>query len=317
MARPSAPAATAAGNRRLRRPSRRANWLATTIAGAAEPAIWRLPDERLLKAGQPAARRGGLALVFSDITRETALASRINQLSQVRRAILDTLTEAVAVFAGDGRLMLHNRAFERFFGWRPTDRRAAGFRRRRGGCACPGCTTWPSGGELKGRVTDVDPGVRAAAGGELRLGDGRWAAWRSRPLPDGATLVGFADATHERRLAEALAEREAALGEAARMRRAFVASVSYEMRIPLTTVLGYCDLIERGGRLVDARDRTWLAAARVAAGQLAASIEDVLTLAELDAGELTLELETVGARTTCSPKRPRRAPRRRARLASR
>ncbi len=257
------------------------------------PALWRLPDERLLKLADQPLARGGLALVFSDITRETALVSRTNHLAQVHRAVLDGLAEAVAVFGGDGRLAMHNRAFVEFFGLTAAEiAEQPDFDGVTARCVAVlhDLAFWR---DLKGRITDADPGVRLAGGGELRLSDGRWASWTSRPLPDGATLIGFANSTAARRLAEALADKEAALAEAERMRGAFVASVGYEMRIPLTTVLGYCDLIERAGRLADPRDRAWLASARAAAGQLAASIEDVLTLAELDAGELALERQAL------------------------
>ena len=60
--------------------------------------------------------------------------------------------------------------------------------------------------QLKARVADPDPESRVAISGEGRTVDGRVAAWQTRPLPDGATLVAFSDVT-ARRAHEALAER--------------------------------------------------------------------------------------------------------------
>ena len=58
---------------------------------------------------------GGLLLLFSDITDELKLKAQYNALIQVQQATLDKLNDAVAVFGSDGRLRLHNEAFERFW----------------------------------------------------------------------------------------------------------------------------------------------------------------------------------------------------------
>ena len=50
--------------------------------------------------------------------------------------------------------------------------------------------------------------------GEVLTADRRIVAYQSRPLPDGATLIGFTDVTDTRQLEGALADREAALGDA-------------------------------------------------------------------------------------------------------
>ena len=59
---------------------------------------------------------GGILLIFSDITDELQLRSRYNAQIQVQTATLDKLNDAVAVFGSDGRLRLHNDAFEIFWG---------------------------------------------------------------------------------------------------------------------------------------------------------------------------------------------------------
>jgi signal transduction histidine kinase len=146
---------------------------------------------------------------------------------------------------------------------------------------------------LKSRITDLDPAWRAAAQGEAPTGDGAWLAWQSRPLPDGATLVGFADVTDARRLERALAEREAALETAERLKSDFVAAVSRELRTPLTTVLGYAELLEADSAAWSGAARERLAAVRSAAGALARSIGDILAIAELDAGTRGLNLEPI------------------------
>ncbi len=260
---------------------------------ASPETIWRLPDERTLRVvGQPHPE-GGLTMLFSDITPELRLKTQFNHLIQVQKATLDKLTDAVAVFGADARLKLHNEAFERFWEVSPEQLALAldfdgvvELCRRR----AHDLQFWR---DLKGRITDPDPRARAAVAGELETVDRRIVAHQSRPLPDGATLISFADVTDTRRLEGALADREAALAETERLKREFVGSVSYELRTPLTTILGYAELLEREAEDIGARRRGHIGAIRSAATQLGRSINDVLAMAEIDAGEMTLEVEDV------------------------
>jgi signal transduction histidine kinase len=102
-------------------------------------------------------------------------------------------------------------------------------------------------------------------------------------------LVAFSDITARRELEQALVQREQALAESQALKREFVGSVSYELRTPLTTIVGYSELLEATGDLSE-RMRQHAGAIRVAASQLARSIDDVLDMAQIDAGEMELSL---------------------------
>ncbi|RZJ17081.1 MAG: PAS domain-containing protein [Brevundimonas sp.] len=266
--------------------------------GAAEAApddSWSLPDGRTLRVVRQPHPLGGVLLLFSDMTDELKLRSRFNAQIQVQRATLDKLNDAVAVFGSDGRLRLHNEAFETFWGLSgDTLRAATDFDAVADLCkpvlADP--TLWLG---LKARVADPDPESRVAVSGEGRTADGRLAAWQTRPLPDGATLVAFSDVTARRGLEQALLAKEAALQESQALKREFVGSVSYELRTPLTTIVGYSELLETLGDLPE-RSRQHAGAIRVAASQLARSIDDVLDMAQIDAGEMELTLHDVRVR---------------------
>src|SRR5690606_8330611 len=88
--------------------------------------LWTLPDGRTLKVVRQTHPLGGLLLLFSDITGELRLKAQYNALIQVQQATLDKLNDAVAVFGSDGRLRLHNEAFERFWNVTPQQLDAAG-----------------------------------------------------------------------------------------------------------------------------------------------------------------------------------------------
>ncbi|MET0294585.1 MAG: PAS-domain containing protein, partial [Phenylobacterium sp.] len=261
---------------------------------AAPDELWSLPDGRTLRVVRQPHPMGGLLLLFSDITGELKLKAQYNALIQVQQATLDKLNDAVAVFGSDGRLRLHNEAFERFWNVSAQQLDAAGDFEGVVELCVPRLHDMHFWRELKGRLADPDPSARAPMTGEVKTSDSRIVAYQSRPLPDGATLIGFTDITDARRLESALAARSAALAEAERLKRDFVGNVSYELRTPLTTIIGYSELLERSGENLSERGRGHAAAVRAAATQLARSIDDVLDMAQIDAEEMALDLEDVG-----------------------
>ena len=261
--------------------------------GSSPDDLWSIPDGRTLKVVRQPHPLGGVVLLFSDITGELRLKAQYNALIQVQQATLDKLNDAVAVFGSDGRLRLHNEAFERF--WNITANQIGLAHDFEGvvELCIPRLHDPVFWRELKGRVADTDPQARAPMSGEAKTSDSRIIVYQSRPLPDGATLIAFADVTDARKLESALADRSSALAEAERLKRDFVGNVSYELRTPLTTIIGYSELLERSGDELSSRARGHAAAVRQAATQLARSIDDVLDMAQIDADEMALDLEDV------------------------
>jgi len=259
--------------------------------------LWTLPDGRTLRVVRQTHPMGGILVLFSDMTGELRMKAQYNALIQVQQATLDKLNDAVAVFASDGRLRLHNEAFERFWNITPTEvTDAADFDGIVKLCV-PRLHDQAFWRDLKGRVTDPDPLSRIATNGEARTGDDRIVAWQSRPLPDGATLIAFADITDTRRLEGALNDRSRALAAAERLKKDFVANVSYELRTPLTTIMGYSELLDYTGDSLPAQARGHVASVRTAATQLTRSIDDVLNMAQIDAGEMGVDFGDVVVET--------------------
>ena len=255
--------------------------------------LWSLPDGRTLSVMRQPHPMGGVLQLFSDMTDELKLKAQYNSQIQVQQATLDKLNDAVAVFGSDGRLRLHNEAFERFWNVTPQQLDLAGDFEGVVDLCVPRLHDLGFWRELKGRVADPDPQARAPMSGEVRTSDSKVVSYQSRPLPDGATLIAFTDITDARKLESALAARSAALAEAERLKRDFVGNVSYELRTPLTTIIGYSELLERSGENLSERGRAHAGAVRTAATQLARSIDDVLDMAQMDADEMALDVEEV------------------------
>lgn len=257
------------------------------------PDLWSLPDGRTISVVRQPHPMGGVLHVFSDMTDELKLKTQYNSQIQVQQATLDKLNDAVAVFGSDGRLRLHNEAFEKFWNVTPAQLEVASDFEGVVELCIPRLHDLQFWRDLKGRVADPDPQARAPTSGEVRTSDSRIVVYQSRPLPDGATLIAFTDVTDTRRLENALAQRSSALAEAERLKRDFVGNVSYELRTPLTTIIGYSELLERSGENLSERGRSHAGAVRAAATQLARSIDDVLDMAQIDADEMALDVGDV------------------------
>ena len=263
------------------------------LTHTADDEMWSLPDGRSLRVVRQPHPLGGLLILFSDKTGELKLKSQFNSLIQVQKSTLDQLNDAVSVYGSDGRLRLRNLAFDRFWNLSADDMVSVMDFTNVAELCLPLVHDRGFWSELKARVTDTDPLARAPQMGEIKISDGRLAQWRTQPLPDGATLVAFSDITATRGLEKAIEARDEALNESVRLKRDFVANVSYELRTPLTTIVGYADLLHAQNTGVDTKQRAYLESIQSAAQELARSIDDVLDMAQIDAGEMSVSLADV------------------------
>jgi PAS domain S-box-containing protein len=102
-----------------------------------------------------------------------------------------------------------------------------------------------------------------------------------------------AEAERERLLLE-LADQNERLRELDRLKDEFVALVSHELRTPLTSIRGYLELVleEEAGTLTD-EQRQFLGVVERNAHRLLALVGDLLFLAQVEAGKLSLEIGAV------------------------
>ena len=256
---------------------------------------WHLPDNRTLKVTRQRHPMGGLLILFKDITSELNLRTKYNAMIKTQSKTLDSLHEAVVVFGSDGRLKLSNNAFAELWGVEaellkdePDYDDIADF-----------CVplfhdrdTWSA---IKAHITD--PGARQETTGEMRRSDGSILTYVTKPLPDGNTLIGFADVLAQRSVETALRDRAEAFETADRLKTEFVKNVSYQLRSPLQTILGYGEFLqmERIGDLNEAQ-RDKVDAICEASNHLNDLIGNILDLAMIEAGRMDLDISEVDLR---------------------
>ncbi len=103
-----------------------------------------------------------------------------------------------------------------------------------------------------------------------------------------------------------LAERNVALYESARMKGEFLANVSHELRTPLNSIIGFAELLQEiADREDDSEDpplqkrRRYLDNIVVAGRNLLVMINELLTMAKLDAGTIDLHIGEMDVVDTC------------------
>jgi signal transduction histidine kinase len=254
---------------------------------------WHLPDGRILHVFAEQRPDGGVTYLYDDATERFALESRYNALIDVQGETLDRLKEGVAVFATDGRLKLFNSSFAAIWKLSRTTLSTEPHideivRQARVLLSEPG--TWT---RIARAVTSISD-QRTPIDGQMARPDGSVIEFAATPLPDGATLLTFADVTASKRYERALLERNEALVAADRLKSQFVSHVSYELRTPLTNIIGFSELLasRRTGALNE-RQQDYIADILVSSKTLLSIIDDILDLATIDAGALELKLSPV------------------------
>jgi signal transduction histidine kinase len=150
---------------------------------------------------------------------------------------------------------------------------------------------------LRRTVTAIDG--RDSVTGDIERRDGSVVKCATVPLPDGATLVTFQDMTASVNVERALRERNEALETADRIKIDFVHHVSYELRSPLTNIIGFAHFLgdPSTGPLTE-KQHEYLGYINASTNALMAIINNILDLATIDAGAMTLNLVAVDIRQT-------------------
>jgi signal transduction histidine kinase len=253
---------------------------------------WYLPDGRALSVVTTPNPEGGVTYLFDDVTESLDLARRFDGLIRVQRETLDSLAEGVAVFGSNGRAQLFNPAFAKM--WKLS---ADALREQ------PHIQTvedwcrplfdepniWRT---IREAVTAIENRVDVPL--KLERKDGSVLDCMTRPLPDGATMLTFQDITDTENVERALRESNETLEAADQMKVDFVHHVSYELRAPLTTIIGFAHFLsDPSTGPLTAKQAEYLDYVTKSTNALLALTNNILDLATIDAGAMKLELGPV------------------------
>ncbi len=228
----------------------------------------------------------------------------VNRHAARIQAVLDTAFDAIITFDGSGRIRTVNRAAERMLGLPAVELDGQPLQR---------FLRWGGPGGRSGGHSLPAPGVACVA--EVRRADGEGfpAEFSLGTAGSGDDLIhtaivrdiserveaeqrirGFAEGLElsNRRLEEVNAQ----LLEASRLKSEFLANTSHELRTPLNGMIGFLQLVLDGLCESPEEEREFLKQGLQCSRHLLGLINDVLDIAKIEAGKLTVEAERVDVR---------------------
>jgi PAS domain S-box-containing protein len=232
-----------------------------------------MPD----RFGHPAILGG----VSVDITDRMRAEQALKESEELFRSLVENAMDIIVVIQPDGIVRFNSPSLERITGWKPEE--VIG----QSGFESLHPDDLPAVADGLRRALETSSSFQMARF-RVRNKDGSWRVWEAsgRGLPGAPprVLVNARDVTERVHLEEQLtAARDAAL-EASRLKSAFLANVSHEVRTPLYIILGYSDYIAQ--RVMESGDRTYQpqfdAIAR-AGKRLLATIQGILDLSRIEA----------------------------------
>lgn len=238
-----------------------------------------LPDGSTYKRTVTPLRGGGFVLAYEDLSPRIAAERAVNEAALVQRMTLDHLSDALAVFGPDGRFKFANAAFRLLWTWEGD--KLSEFLAASG-------SDWTQAHLLARRSGTTRIERSGSLYGAHHL-----------PLPDGAVLLRYVDVTLDARLQDALRDQAAASAAADRMKSEFVATLAHEARVPLTTIAGFAQMLSGGyAGALSARQMDYAGNIANTTRQLACMIDDILDLAEIEAGTVELDSMSFDIHTT-------------------
>ena len=254
---------------------------------------WYLPDGRTIRVIGNPHTHDGVTWIFENITDELDLKSRYNALIQVQGETLDHLSEAVAVFAPDGTLRLSNPTFKNMWQLNDEDLGENAHISKITKLCAPRIETPQSWENLQTTITGLDD-ERGGLKGRMALLSGGHVDYALMPLPNGQSMLTFVDVSASVEVENVLVDRNTALEQADDLKNAFIEHVSYELRSPLTNIIGFSELLgsPEFGQL-NTKQGEYLDHINSSSSSLLSIVNNILDLATVDAGIMELDLTEI------------------------
>ena len=267
-------------------------WVAERLARHRDPKgthVHRRSDGRWIQVNERKTDDGGTVAIYTDITDVKQAEQAIQESEQRLRVIAEAAPMAVLIVTfDDGMIRYVNQRFSEMFELEGTS--ALGLQAK----------TLYADPRHRQHVIDALTEHGHVEGMEVLLkragGEEFWALMASQRVQfDGrpAMITGLADISDRKRMEGELHKAIWASEQATRAKSDFVASMSHELRTPLNAIIGYSEILfedaQSAGRESETAD---LRKIQDAGKHLLGLIDNILDLSKIEAGKMTLYLET-------------------------
>ena len=135
--------------------------------------------------------------------------------------------------------------------------------------------------------------------GQTALKNGQVLRYAVIHLPNGQVMMTFVDITDSVNVERALKEKNDALQRADQLKNNFLQHVSYELRSPLTNIIGFAELLGLpGSDPLTPKQREYVGHIGTSSSILLTVVNDILDLATVDAGVMQLEITDMNVAKT-------------------
>jgi signal transduction histidine kinase len=258
---------------------------------------WHLPDGKTIRVVANPQPKGGVTWVFENLTEKIDLESRYQTAVRVQGETLDNLAEGVAVFGPDGRLRLSNPAFSALWGLK-ADAIGPNIHVSAIRDLCHGRAADNPWSDFVAAITGFDE-ERRDRQGQSELENGKVLRHAMIHLPNGQVMMTFVDVTDSVNVERALKDKNEALLKSDQLKNEFVQHVSYELRSPLTNIIGFTELLSLPATgPLGQKQREYVEHIGSSSSVLLTIVNDILDLATVDAGIMELDISEVRVERT-------------------
>ena len=235
-----------------------------------------------------------VAVAVRDITERKRTELEVRYIHERLASAVESIQGAVALFDGQDRLALCNSTYRLWFGAATDEIVGRTFTDILDSAL--GAGVFDVSGETRDALRTQILAYHADPAGsiEIETRESRQLRVVTRRTPEGGSIAMILDITGDvEREAELRRAREAAEA-ASQAKSEFLASMSHELRTPLNAILGFAQLLERDKKTPLAGKQNERVGHVLKAGEhLLRLIDDVLDLARIEAGRISISLEPV------------------------
>ncbi len=248
----------------------------------------------------------GVAL---DVTETRGTQARLQAAEARLFDALRGMNDSFVIWDQMDRLVLWNRKFEDFFGFEPGNLQAG--------------MDYAIVEHYAAQVVADRRDLETGEGKEIQLSDGRWLRYQETRTQDGGRVSIGTEVTAIRsreaeleanrdrlestinvlrasqlrivELAENYEQEKIRAEQASQSKSEFLANMSHELRTPLNAINGFSDIMKKEmfGPLGDPRYREYVSDILFSGQHLLSLINDILDMSKIEAGKMTLNVETV------------------------